>query len=80
MTGDFMGTRAIHLTQEFLAEMLGVGRPAVTLAAGSLQRGGMIAYSRGLVEIADHEKLQGVACECYGIIRQAYRRVYPKLY
>ncbi|WP_158615355.1 Crp/Fnr family transcriptional regulator [Acidipila sp. EB88] len=77
---DFMGTRAIHLTQEFLAEMLGVGRPAVTLAAGVLQRNGYISYSRGLVEVADPAKLEQVTCDCYGIIRNSYKRLYPTLY
>lgn len=80
MTSDFMETRTIHLTQEFLAEMLGVGRPAVTIAAGVLQRAGLIGYSRGLVEVVDREKLRLVACECYEVITQSYRRVYPNLY
>ncbi len=80
MASDCMETRSIHLTQEFLAEMLGVGRPAVTITAGILQRRGLIMYRRGLVEIVDREKLQKAACECYGIIRQTYQKVYPGLY
>ena len=80
MTSDFMETRILHLTQEFLAEMLGVGRPAVTIAAGILQRGGLIMYSRGQVEIVQRDQLRQVACECYGIIRNSYHRVYPSLY
>lgn len=77
MTSDMMETSTLHLTQEFLAEMLGVGRPAVTIAAGILQRSGAITYSRGLVEIANRDQLQSIACECYGIIRNTYARVYP---
>ncbi len=80
MSSDFMETRLIRLTQEYLAEMLGVGRPAVTIAAGILQRSGLITYSRGRVEIVDRERLGKVACECYGIIRHAYEKVYPAFY
>ncbi len=80
MTSNFMETNVIRLTQEFLAEMLGVGRPAVTITAGLLQRNGLITYSRGVVEILDKKGLQERACECYGIILQLYREVYPQLY
>ena len=80
MASDFMETRTIRLTQEFLAEMLGVGRPAVTISAGILQRRGLIMYSRGVVEIVDRQKLKEVACECYDVILGCYKRVYPKLF
>ncbi len=80
MASDTMETRTLHLTQEFLAEMLGVGRPAVTIAAGLLQRSGLILYSRGQVELVDTEKLQTVACDCYKLIHNSYARVYPELY
>ena len=80
MASDFMETQSIRLTQEFLAEMLGVGRPAVTITAGILQRRGLIMYRRGLVEIIDRDRLREAACECYGIIRGAYQKVYPELY
>ena len=79
MSSDFMETATLHLTQEFLAEMLGVGRPAVTIAAGILQRSGLIVYSRGNIEIIDRSKLQEVACECYHAIRATYRKVYPAI-
>ncbi len=80
MTSDVIESSTLRLTQEFLAEMLGVGRPAVTIVAGILQRSGAIVYSRGLVEIVNRKKLQGTSCECYGIIRRAYTRVYPDLF
>ncbi len=80
MASDFMETPVLHLTQEFLAEMLGVGRPAVTIAAGTLQRAGLIVYSRGLVEIVDRAQLKETSCECYETILQTYRKVYPNLY
>ena len=79
MCSDFMETTVLHLTQEYLAEMLGVGRPAVTIAAGILQRSGLIVYSRGVVEIVRREELKDVACACYGTILDSYRKIYPTL-
>lgn len=80
MTFDVTQDHTLRLTQEYLAEMLGVGRPAVTIAAGALQRAGSIAYSRGVVEIINREQLQGTSCQCYTIIRNAYLRVYPEIF
>lgn len=50
--------------------MLGTDRPTVSLAAGVLQRKGLIDYTRGAVTIMNRKKLEGCACECYGVIRQ----------
>jgi hypothetical protein len=50
--------------------MLGTDRPSVSLAAGVLQRKGLIEYTRGAVKIMNRKKLEDSACECYGIIRQ----------
>ncbi|HUQ98167.1 MAG TPA: Crp/Fnr family transcriptional regulator [Gemmatimonadaceae bacterium] len=58
------------LTHKFLATMLGVRRAGVTVAAGTLQKAGMIRYSRGKVTIVNHAMLEGTACECYEIIRK----------
>jgi len=58
----------LALTQEFLAEMLGVQRTSVTLAAGTLQRAGLIHYARGKVDILNVEALRDTACECYETI------------
>ncbi len=80
MSSDCMESRSLRLTQEYLAEMLGVGRPAVTIAAGILQRKALITYSRGQVEILNRTGLQALACECYGIIHNAYSKLYPELY
>ena len=77
MTSDIVESRTLHLTQEFLAEMLGVGRPSVTISAGILQRAGAISYSRGQVELVNVPMLQESACECYRVIREAYKRAYP---
>lgn len=61
------------LTQEFLAQVLGTRRASVTVAAGILQRAGLIAHTRGDVEIIDREKLEEAACECYGIMQTRIR-------
>ena len=60
----------ILITQEFLAEMLGSRRTTVTLAAGALQRIGLIEYQRGRVHILDRNRLESAACECYPVIRK----------
>jgi len=63
----------LQLTQEFLAAMLGVERPAVTVVAGKLQERGLIEYSRGRVRITDRPGLEAVACECYQVARRELR-------
>jgi Mn-dependent DtxR family transcriptional regulator len=55
--------------------MLGVHRPAVTLAAGVLQRAGLIRYSRGKVTVLDRVGLEAVACACYEVTRKNYERL-----
>jgi CRP-like cAMP-binding protein len=70
MSADRIGSNSVPLTQEFLAQMLGTRRASVTVAAGILQRAGLIAYTRGDVEIINRKKLEGVACECYGIMQK----------
>lgn len=68
MTHDQVDGDVLLLKQQFLAEMLGVHRPAVTLAAGALQKAGVIRYSRGKVTVLDRDALERSACKCYGII------------
>ncbi len=70
-----MESETLNLTQEFLAQMLGTQRSTVTVAAGEMQRAGMIGYSRGKIQILDRPKLEAVACECYGIVRSSYERI-----
>jgi hypothetical protein len=72
-----MGDREFPLTQESLAQMLGVRRASVTMAAGALQDAGFIRYSRGRVAILDRKGLENAACECYGIIRSEFDRLLP---
>jgi CRP-like cAMP-binding protein len=64
------------LTQEFMATMLGARRTTVTLAAGALQRNGLIQYSRGKIHILNGKGLENVACECYQTVRNLYVNFY----
>ena len=73
LTAERARSNEYPLTQEFLAQMLGVRRAGVTVAAGTLQKAGIIRYSRGKVTIVDHERLEEAACECYEIIRKLQR-------
>jgi CRP-like cAMP-binding protein len=77
-SADRMESEYLHLTQEFLSQMLGVQRSTVTVAAGDLQRNGMIGYSRGRIHILDRPGLTAKACECYGIVNTSYNRVLKK--
>src|SRR5438094_10523545 len=63
------------LTHEFVAQMLGAERPSVTLAAGPLQKRGLITYRRGHVRIKDRAGLERAACECYGVVRRERERL-----
>jgi CRP-like cAMP-binding protein len=77
MAHDRAGTNSFQLTQEFLAELLGIQRPSVTIVARTLQKAGMIRYSRGLIAITDRAGLEQAACECYDMVRQAMNEVHP---
>ncbi|TFZ00698.1 Crp/Fnr family transcriptional regulator [Ramlibacter henchirensis] len=72
MTHDRAGSRSIHVTQEFLAQMLGVRRVGITAAAKEMQRGGLIDYSRGRVTVLDHRGLRAASCSCYKTDRQLF--------
>lgn len=74
-SADRMESESLNLTHEFLAQMLGVQRSTVTVAAGEMQRAGLIGYSRGKVEILDRKRLTVLACECYGIVTSSYERM-----
>lgn len=63
-----------YLTQEYLAGMLGVRRAGVSEAASSLQRSGIIRYSRGKVQVLDREGLERAACECYAVVRRQFEQ------
>jgi CRP-like cAMP-binding protein len=76
MVQDRVATSDLELTQEFLAEMLGSRRTSVALAAGILQRAGLIQYMRGRVKVLDHTGLSKRACECYTVMRLLYKGLY----
>jgi len=73
MGQDRVESDALPITHEFLAQMLGTGRPSVSLAAGILQKNGIIENSRGAVKILDRAALEASACECYRAIQQFNR-------
>src|SRR5580692_9220596 len=77
-SADRMESDSLNLTQEFLAQMLGVQRSTVTVAAGDLQRAGVIEYSRGKINILDRPALIEKACECYSIVTSSYDRIIIK--
>ncbi len=68
MSADRIGSNSVPLTHELLAQMLGTRRSSVTVAAGMLQKAGLITYSRGDVKIIDRRKLEAAACACYRIM------------
>lgn len=72
MVHDRSDCDTLHLTHELISLMLGVTRPGVTIAAGMLQRAGLIQYSRGRLTIIDRRNLEQSACECYGIVAAYY--------
>lgn len=74
-SADRSETEMLYLTQEFLSQMLGVQRSTVTVAAGDLQRNGVIGYSRGRIHILDRPGLVARTCECYGIVNASYDRL-----
>jgi len=69
MSQDRVGRGSFDLTQEFLAEMLGVRRPGVTVAMGILEKAGLIAHGRGNITVVNRPGLEKASCECYGTIR-----------
>ena len=74
-TRDLAGSDALGLTQEFVAQMLGVRRTSVSLVANTLQTAGLIRYRRGRIEITDLESLRAASCECYRRVKMHYDRL-----
>jgi CRP-like cAMP-binding protein len=75
MTADRAGGPKFNLTHEFLAEMLGVRRATVTVAAGVLQHAGLIKYARGAIEVLDRQRLEEACCECYRVVTEEFARL-----
>ena len=74
---DCFDSDTLPLTQEFLGQMLGVRRTTVTIAARLLQKAGMIHYRRGRIQIFDGPALEGIACECYAVLKHNIDKVFP---
>ncbi|MFC1460662.1 Crp/Fnr family transcriptional regulator [Microvirga arabica] len=80
MSQDRAGQPDLPLTQEFLAEMLGVQRSTVSDVARSIQDKGLIRLGRGVITVTDRPGLQAASCECYEIIRQKFAQLLPHTY
>jgi CRP-like cAMP-binding protein len=76
---DRLSTLELKMTQELIANMLGVRREGVTEAAGKLQRAGIIRYSRGRITVLSRERLEHAVCECYGVVKQEFDRLLSDL-
>ncbi|MCC5663690.1 helix-turn-helix domain-containing protein [Nostoc sp. CHAB 5784] len=72
---DRLESEDFPLTQEFIAQMLGVRRSGVTEAASTLSRTGMIRYQRGHISILNREDLEATSCECYRVIQDEFARL-----
>jgi CRP-like cAMP-binding protein len=77
LSQDRLPTNQLTMTQELIANMLGVRREGVTAAAGRLQAAGLIRYSRGRITIVDRVGLEDLVCECYGVVKTEYERLLP---
>ena len=77
MTRDRLATNRFAMTQEFLAQMLGVQRPAVNIAGSTLQKAGFIRYTRGHINVVDRRGLETAACECYAHLVKQLQRAFP---
>jgi CRP-like cAMP-binding protein len=74
---DRLSSNELVMTQELIANMLGVRREGVTEAAGRFQREGLIEYSRGKITVLDRPGLESRACECYAVVKREYDRLVP---
>ncbi|MGA9997281.1 MAG: Crp/Fnr family transcriptional regulator [Pyrinomonadaceae bacterium] len=75
LSHDRVQADELVMTQELIADMLGVRREGVTVAAGQLQDAGAISYVRGRIKILDRQKLEAIACECYKVVKDEFDRL-----
>jgi CRP-like cAMP-binding protein len=75
---DRLPSNELFMTQELIANMLGVRREGVTEAAGRLQQAGLIAYHRGHITVLDRPGLEARTCECYAVVKKEYDRLLPR--
>lgn len=74
---DRLPSNELSMTQELIANMLGVRREGVTEAAGKLQSAGLIHYRRGRITVLDRPRLEAEACECYSVVKREFDRLLP---
>ena len=74
---DRLASDEVRMTQELIANMLGVRREGVTEAAGKLQANGLIEYARGRIRVLDRPRLERSVCECYAVVKREYDRLLP---
>lgn len=77
---DRLHSKELVMTQELIANMLGVRREGVTEAAGRLQRDGLIKYRRGHITVIDRPRLEQRTCECYAVVKREYDRLLPPVF
>ncbi len=78
LSHDRLRSDELYMTQELIANMLGVRREGVTEAANKLQKDGLIAYRRGHITILERTELEARTCECYEVVKQEYERLLPR--
>ncbi len=76
---DRLPTNVLTMTQELIANMLGVRREGVTAAAGNLQNAGLISYNRGIITVLDRPGLEAMCCECYQVVKTEFDRLLPEI-
>jgi CRP-like cAMP-binding protein len=76
---DRLSSNELRMTQNLIANMLGVRREGVTEAAGKLQDVGLISYKRGRISVLDRPKLEKACCECYGVVKAEFDRLLPNV-
>ena len=75
MSHDRVGADTLPLTQDMIAQMLGVRRASVSVVAGKLQKQGLIRYNRGVITLLDRPAMESCTCECYHVVRKEYERL-----
>lgn len=78
LTFDRLPSNELTMTQELIANMIGVRREGITEAAGNLQRAGLIRYNRGHIVVVDRLGLEARACECYAVVKKEFDRLLPR--
>jgi CRP-like cAMP-binding protein len=76
---DRLSSNELAMTQELIANMLGVRREGVSEVASHLQRAGLIQYSRGKITVLDRSRLEARVCECYAVVKHEYARLLPEI-